>query len=158
MNTTPANPETVPRNDTPHLSDTAHVAELGHAQEISMTKSPFPSRNRLFSTGAIGVVLMAIGVGYGIWRDQQHQPAPVPQPTEPQPTPIPAKITKAGQPASDGYALRIEHGPTFPLDNNGEAMIDAQYRSARYEIKDKTGNVLKRGIVPATGRLDDDLS
>jgi len=157
MSNTSSSPETVPRNDTPHSPDAAHMAELGHAQELTMIKTPFSSRPSILSTGAIGVMLMAFGIGYTVYRDQQHQPAPVSRPTETQPTTVFVKITKAGQPAPDGCALRIEFGPTLLLGPNGEIELDEQYRGRRFEVKNKDGNILMRGSVPATGRLDADL-
>jgi hypothetical protein len=158
MSNPASNPETVPRSDTPHQPDAAHMAELGHAQEMTMPHSRTLFRRFGVPTSLIGLLVMTAGVGYSIYKGEQHSPTTVVQPPPPAPAPVPVKVTKGGQPATDGFTIRIEHGPTFPLDANGEAMIDAQYRSARYEIKDKTGAVLKRGIVPDSGRLDADLA
>ena len=152
-----------------HLAGTA--AELGHAAtELthSMDKpGPAPRgqvapRNVLL--GVAGLLVMTVGVGYPIIRNElfgRHADAATISAST---APVPVKAKRDGQPVPAGYTLRPEHSTAFTLDGYGETMLPADLRGRRYElwfrdpaIPGARDSVVHTGMVPLTGPLDIDL-
>lgn len=131
----------------------AHRTEEGHTGAIILESAEAPAK-RAHAAGALGLLAVLFG-GYWVVKDiltPVHAQAPT------QSTPVQVKVTRGMQPISGGHSLRIEQGPSYAINCDGETIIDPQWRGSRYELKAVDGTVVRKGVVPdGTARLDIDL-